>query len=668
MTESVKMEKLKMHSPDGINENVLRLGELFPNCVTQVETSDGKLVEAIDFDLLRQELSDHVVEGVRERFAFSWPGKKASMLAANAPVAKTLRPDKNESVNFSSTRHLFVEGDNLDALKLLQESYLNKVKLIYIDPPYNTGHDFIYEDDFSADGTDYLLRTCQIDEDGNKMVPNVESNGRFHSDWLSMILPRLRIARNLLREDGLIFISIGDDEQASLKKACDEIFGPLNFLGCACRVAKKTNNQGDFWSPNFDYILTYAKNKGSCRSFFGGVNYKAYDQVDSEGPRSGEKYQLVRLYMTSLDPMRGCSNQRYFVEAPDGTLLIPPGNIFPEKKEDGASTPPQTVNDKVWRWAKDSYLANKDRIVVKKVRSSNLIDSNGDEVKWNVYTKTYLNDVIANTTAKPNSLVEGHLNQNSSHELKDLDIPFSFAKPVSLVKYLCEVSRLEQDDIVLDFFAGSGTTAHAVYELNAKNGTELQCVLVQLPELLDPDNKNHKAGHAFCKSIKKPTNIAEITKERLRRAGKKITDENATTCPDLDVGFRLLKLDTSNMKDVYYSPDAVGQGDLLDQVSNIKEDREPLDLLFQVLLDWGVDLSLPIAEEKIKDKTVFFVDQNALAACFDTDIDEDFVKELAARKPIRAVFRDASFGNDSVKINVEQIFKMISPSTELRCI
>lgn len=662
------MEKLKLHSLDFTQENIAKLAALFPNCVTEAKSEDGTVKRAVDFDQLRQELSTSIVDGPQERYQLNWPGKQGALLMANAPIAKTLRPNREESVDFDATENLFIEGDNLDALKLLQETYLNKVKMIYIDPPYNTGNDFIYDDDFVEDADCYFERSNQKDEDGNRLIANTESNGRFHSDWLSMIYSRIKLARNLLRDDGAIFISIGDDEQASLKRVCDEIFGDENFLGCACRVSKKANNQGEYWSPNFDYVLTYAKDRFSCPGFFGGVNYDAYDQVDVEGPRAGEKYQLVRLYMTSLDPMRGCTNQRYYIEASDGTLLIPPGNIFPVDKKDAARIPPETGEDKVWRWTKEKYLAEKQRVVIKKVRSSNLVNSDGAEVKWNVFTKTYLNDVIKNATAKPNSLIEDHINQNSSHELGLLGIPFSFAKPSSLIRYLCEISKVQTGDIVLDFFAGSGSTGQAVMDLNAASNIKIKFILVQLDELLDFDDKNHKAGYIFCQKLGMETTIPEITKERLRRAGKRIKEENALTAPDLDIGFRVLKIDTSNMKDVYYAPDAIAQSDLLGQVNNVREDRTSEDLLFQVLLDWGVDLALPITQETIAGKNVFFVDGNALAACFETGITEEFVKALADRHPLRAVFRDAGFGSDSVKINIEQIFKLISPTTEVKAI
>lgn len=657
-----------MRTPDFTDENIARIAELYPNCVTESHDESGALKRAIDFEQLRQELSGSIVDGPAERYQLNWPGKRESLLTANAPIAKTLRPCRDESVDFDTTKNLFIEGDNLDALKLLQETYLSKVKMIYIDPPYNTGNDFIYDDDFAEDKDEYFQRSLQTDENGNRLVPNPDSNGRFHSDWISMMYSRLKLARNLLSDQGVTFISIDDREQANLEKVCDEIFGRDNFLGCAARVSKKANNQGDYWSPNFDYVLTYAKNRQLCPVFFGGVNTSAYDQTETHGPRAGEKYQLIRLYMTSLDPMRGCVNQRYYIEAPDGTLLIPPGNNFPTVESDGEMIPPETGDDKVWRWSRDSYLRDRDKLVVKSVRSSNLVDSKGGEVKWNVFTKTFLNDVIKNLSAKPNSLIEDHINQNSSHELGALGVPFSFAKPSSLIKYLCKISRVGSDNIILDFFAGSGSTAQAVIDLNRDDSTSRKFILVQLPEALDPDDKNHRAGITFCEKLGVPKTIAEISKERIRRAGQKIKTDAALYADQLDIGFRVLKIDTSNMKDVFYSPDEQAQTTLLDQIGNVKEDRTSEDLLFQVLLDWGVDVAMPIAREEIQGKEVFFVDENALAACFDVGLKEDFVKELAKRKPLRAVFRDAGFASDNVKINVEQIFKLMSPETEVRSI
>lgn len=661
------MNKLKMHSPNLTQENIAKIRELFPGCVTEAQGSDGKLTLAVDFDQLKQELSEAIVEGPQERYHLNWPGKREALLTANAPIAKTLRPCREESVDFDSTQNLFIEGDNLEALKLLQETYLGKVKMVYIDPPYNTGNDFIYEDDFIESSEEYFVRSFQQDDVGNKLIANNETNGRFHSDWLSMIYPRLKLARNLLSEDGFIFISIGDDEQAALKKLCDEVFGSENFLGCACRVSKKANNQGDYWSPNFDYVLTYSKNKEFCEVFFGGVNLSAYKNIDEQGERKGEKYQLVRLYMTSLDPMRGCANQRYYIEAPDGTLLIPPGNTFPSIKADGEGVAPETGEDKVWRWSKETYLNNKDKIVVRRVRSSNLVDSEGNSVLWNVFTKTYLNDVIKNSSAKPNSLIEDHINQNSSHELKKLGVPFSFAKPSSLIKYLCEISRVKSGDIVMDFFAGSGSTAHGVLSFNQALKTRVKYILVQLEEKLNFDDKNQKDGYIFCEKHGLNKVIPSLTKERIKRVPS--IDGSLIESKE-DIGFRVLKIDSSNMADVYYSPDAVQQGELSFQSNNIKDGRNSEDLLFQVLLDWGVDLSLPIRTETIQGKTVYLVNEAPydLVACFDDGVNETFVKELAGLSPLRVVFRDTGFASDSAKINVAQIFKQLSPGTDVKSI
>lgn len=660
------MDKLKMHSPDMTQQNIEKLLELFPNCKTEKQGKNGEIERGIDFDLLKQELSKQIVEGPQERYQFNWPGKREALLTANAPIAKTLRPCREESVDFDKTQNLFIEGDNLDALKLFQENYLDKVKMIYIDPPYNTGNDFIYDDDFTGELSEYFLNSNQENEEGNRLVANPDTNGRFHSDWCSMIYSRLKLARNLLKDNGVVFISISDVEQANLKKICDDVFGASNFLGCAARVTKKANNKGDYWSPNFDYVLTYAKNESECDVFFGGVNYAAYDQVDKDGPRAGEAYQLVRLYMSSLDPR---PNQRYYIQAPDGTLLIPPGNVYPQNFADGEKVLPESNEDKVWRWAAESYLEKRDEIVVKQVKSSNLMDSKGQKVKWNVFTKTYLNDVIAKSSAKPNSLIESHINQNSSHELGELKVPFSFAKPSSLIKYLAEICSVQSGDIVMDFFAGSGTTGHGVLDFAASSGINAQFILVQLDEKLEPDNSSQKLGYKFCEDNGFAQTVASISKERLRRVGAKLQAERYHEAWNKDIGFRVLKIDTSNMSDIYYKPDMLNKDDLFAQVEHIKPDRSGEDLLFQVLLDWGVDLSLPIRKETIQDKTVFFVDDNALVACFEKGgITEELIKELASFEPLRVVFRDDGFVSDSVKINAEQIFKQLAPNTDIKAI
>ena len=654
------MDKLKMHTPDKAEENFRKLAELFPDAVTETVDENGEVVRAIDKDVLMQEISAKVIDGAQERYQFTWPDKRKSVVLANAPIAKTLRLQPGKSVGRDGTAgltdsdNIYIEGDNLDALKLLQETYLGKVKMIYIDPPYNTGNDFIYNDSFKLDADDYADNSGQLDEEGNQLVQNTESNGRFHTDWLNMMYPRLRFAKDLLREDGLIFISIDDHEVDDLKKICNEIFGESNFIGCAGRITKKANNQGDYWAPNFDYLLTYARNKNECPSFLGGANTASYNLTEIEGPRKGEKYQLVRLYMSNLDPMRGCTNQRYYIECPDGSYIIPPGVNYPENVADGSFVTPQSGKDKIWRWSYQSYLEKKDQIVLKQGRSSNVVGVDGKPTLWNAYTKTYLNDVLAKSTASPNNFIEEHINQNATHELKDLKIPFSFAKPTSLIKFLAEISRVAADDIVCDFFSGSGTTGDAIIQMNSEDGGHRKFILVQLPEMCDESSDAYKEGYS---------NICEIGEERIRRAGKKIKEDNPLTTQDLDVGFRVFKVDSTNMKDVYYKPFEYGQMDLDSLMDNIKEDRTSEDLLIQVMLDLGILLSSKIEEMTIAGKKVFSVADGYLIACFDKNVMDATVIEIAKRKPFYAVFRDSGRASDSVAANFEQIFETYSPNT-----
>lgn len=657
------MDKLKMHSLDVIGSNIEKIQLLFPNCVTERLGKDGKPELAIDFEKLQAELSNDIIGEGEERYQFTWPDKRAANRLANTPTTMTLRPCREESVDFDHTQNLYIEGDNLDVLKALRETYLGKVKMIYIDPPYNTGNDFVYNDDFAQSRDEFEETSGLFDEEGNQTIDpmqrNTESNGRFHTDWLNMIYPRLKVARDLLSDDGVIFISIDDNEVENLRKVCDEIFGECNFIGCAGRISKKANNQGDFWAPNFDYILTYTKNKTLCPSFFGGINYSAYNQIETDGPRKGERYQLVRLYMTSLDPMRGCSNQRYYIECPDGSYIIPPGLTFPSKAEDAAFVSPQSAKDKVWRWSYQSYIEKKDMIVVRKGKSSNVVGVNGQPTLWNAYTKTYLNDVISKLSATPNSFIEEHINQKATHELNKLDIPFSFAKPSSLIKYLCEICQVSNDNIVLDFFSGSATTAHAVMQLNAEDGGNRKFIMVQLPEKTDEKSEAYKAGYK---------NICEIGKERIRRAGKKIKEENKDKegIEKLDTGFRVLKLDSSNMEEVYYTPQDFDVHSLFNE--NVKADRTGEDLLFQVMLDLGIELSAKIETRQIAGKTVHLVDDNYLVACFDRDVTEAAIKEIAQLHPVYFVMRDASAANDNVIDNFEQIFRHYSPDTNCRII
>ncbi|WP_081621731.1 site-specific DNA-methyltransferase [Thioalkalivibrio sp. AKL12] len=521
--------------------------------------------------------------------------------------------------------------------------------MIYIDPPYNTGRDFVYRDDFAENPNEFLRKSLQKDELGNRLLSNPEYSGRFHSNWLSLMYSRLKAARNLLSDDGIIFMSIDDAEVDNLKKICCEVFGENNFIGCAGRITKKSNNKGEFWSPNFDYILTFAKNADFAKPFFGGVNLDAYKEVDQEGPRAGEPYQLVRLYMSTIQNRN--PDQRFWIECPDGTKVIPPGSTFPPDRP--------SLGDGIWRWTKSKFEKERDRIVIKKVRSSNLVSDTGEPAQWNVYTKTYLSDVIKHSTAKPNSFIEGHINQLGSHELGKLDIPFSYSKPTSLIEMLAEVSKTGSEDIIMDFFAGSGTTAEAIMKLNAKDGGNRRVISVQLPEAIDENLDAYKKGFRH---------ITELAKERIRRAGRQVAEGDTKPTWRRDVGFRVLKVDTSNMKDIYYRPDELKQSDLLDMVDNVKEDRTAEDLLFQVLVDWGVDLSLPIRRDTVQGKTVFYVDDNALVACFDKGITEELVKELAGYEPLRVVFRDNGFASDAVKINVEQVFRQLSPTTEVKSV
>lgn len=674
------MEKMKFETPDMTQMNIEKIAALFPNCITEKKDANGKITKAVNFDALKQILGDSIADG-DESYEFTWVGKRDAMVEAAKPIRKTLRPCVKESVNFDTTENLYIEGDNLEALKLLQEGYLGKVKMIYIDPPYNTGHDsFVYPDNYAMSRDDYSEKSGAISEEGKKLfVENNNSNPRFHSDWCSMIYMRLLLARNLLKDNGLIFISIDDNEVDDLKKICSEVFGEDNFLGCAGRITKKANNQGDFWAPNFDYLLTFAKNKSLCPVFLGGANHDSYNLIETEGPRKGERYQLVRLYMSNLDPMRGCVNQRYYIECPDGTFIIPPGDNFPAEIKDGAWIAPQSGKDKIWRWSYQSYLEKKNQIVLKQGKSSNVVSANGGETKWNAFTKTYLNDVLEKSSATPNSFIEDHINQNATHELKKLDIPFTFAKPSSLIKYLAEICRVESNDIVLDFFSGSASTADAVMQMNSENDTNIHYVMVQLDEACKVDSDAFKAGFK---------NICEIGKERIRRAGAKIlaekqaeqqkssekndlfdaqnvSDNNAKT---LDVGFRVLKIDDSNMKDVYYSAGEVSQQNLLDQISNIKEDRNDMDLLFGCLVDWGVSLSLPIKTETIEGVTIHNVNDGDLIASFSENIPETAIRQIAAKKPLRVVFRDSSFRDAPSKINVTEIFKTLSPNTTVKVI
>lgn len=626
------MEKLKMHSPNVAEENIAQLAALFPGCVTESTDEKGNLKQAIDFDLLRQELSTTIVEGPQERYHLNWPGKREALLTANAPIAKTLRPCREESVDFDTTENLFIEGDNLDALKLLQETYLGKVKMIYIDPPYNTGNDFIYADNFAESTDEYMRDSGQKDEEGNRLIANSDANGRFHSDWLSMMYSRLKLARNLLRDDGVIFMSIDDGEQANLKRMCDELFGEENFVANFIWEKRTNRENRKEVSYRHDNTLCYTKNRSLGKAINQlPMNEKALSNY--KNPDDDTRGQWKSDPATA-QAGHGTKSQFYELEAPNGKI---------HNLESG----------RCWLYTKE---------VMKEAISDNRIwfgkDGNGVP-----RIKTYLHAKERGLT--PESIIfskDASTNEAAKNSLKELFggiAVFETPKPIDLIKVFLQVSCKE--GVVLDFFAGSSATAHAVMQLNAEDEGNRKFIMVQLPEACDEKSEAFKAGYST---------IAEISKERIRRAGKKIKEENATTAAELDTGFRVLKVDSSNMAEVYYTPDAIAQDDLFANTDNIKPDRSPEDLLFQVLLDWGVDLTLPITKETITKQDVYFVDGNALAACFvkDGEITEDFCKELAQRQPLRVVFHDSGFKDDSVKINVEQIFKLMSPHTDVKTI
>lgn len=613
------MNKLDMESINIVDGNIEKIGNLFPNVI--VESENGK---SIDFDLLKQELSKEIVEGNKEKYQLTWPGKKEAILTANTPSQNTLRPLREKSEDFDNTQNIYIEGDNLEALKILQESYLNKVKCIYIDPPYNTGNDFIYNDNFKKDGNDELVESGQVDEYGNKLVTNSSTNGKFHSDWLSMMYPRLKIARNLLKDNGSIFVSIGQNELDNTIKMIKEIFGENNYLTTISRVTKKSSNSGDYFAPSVDYVIVATKKSEIGNSYRVSMTDELADGFKLEDERG--KYKLVGFYQASLELARS-RFARYYIDTPDGHKVIPPEN-------------------KRWRTVKETYdnLYNDNRIVFKETTTSPLFDENGEQSKWNIYTKSYLEDRAADGYV-PREYIDDIQNNLGTIELNKLNIPFSFAKPSKLVKYFLSFDY-DENDIILDFFSGSATTADAVMQFNKENNTKLKYILVQLPERIDKEFET----------------ICDIGEERIRRAAKKIKEE---TNADIDYGFRAYKIDSSNMKDVYYKPSDLEQAQLKLFESNIKEDRTTDDLLTQVILDLGLTLDLKIEEKQILNNKVCFVDDNSLVACFDDSVDINIVDEICKYKPLKVVFKDNSFKYDNDKINLEEKFKKLSPETEI---
>ena len=657
------MDKLKMHTPNKADENFRKLAAMFPNAVTETIDENGEVVRAIDKDVLMQEISCTVVDGNEERYQFTWPDKKKSVLLANAPINKTLRPCREESVDFDSTENLYIEGDNLEVLKLLQETYLGKIKMIYIDPPYNTGNDFVYEDDFAQSADEYLANSGQYDEDGNRMVQNTESNGRFHTDWLNMICPRIRLAKDLLSDDGLIVISIDDNEYKNMRNICDEVLGECNFVACVVwQKIHSIKNDAKYFSENHEYALIYAKSISKIRIHLlprtdeMNSRYKNPDN-DPRGPwQSGD-----------LVASGERSNGHFFVTSPKT------GKQF------------DVPQGKHWVYSQDNLIR--------------LVEDNqvwfGEDGNSFPRKKRFLSDVQDGRTSNTLWLAEevGH-NQTATRELKALfddEKCFDFPKPVAYIEQFVRVIS-DRDSVVLDFFSGSATTAHAVMQLNAEDGGHRKFIMVQLPEATDEKSEAYKAGYKT---------ICEIGKERIRRAGAKINKENerlkdvpllkddkdiqlfnsiaqnghdavertksaferCDVSYSLDTGFRVLKCDTSNMKEVYYNP-AEYEASLFSSLEdNIKEDRTPEDLLFQVMLDLGVLLSSKIEETTIAGKKVFNVEDNYLIACFDSDVTEETITAIAKQKPYYFVMRDSSMASDSVATNFDQIFATYSPDT-----
>ena len=626
------MEKLKMMSMDKTQMNIQKIKEQFPNAVTEV-LRNGKPALAVDFDVLKQELSAALIDEREERYQFTWPDKRKSVLLANSPISATLRPCREESVNFDTTQNLYIEGDNLDVLKLLQETYLGKIKMIYIDPPYNTGNDFVYEDDFAKSADEYIDNSGQFDEQGNRLFQNTESNGRFHTDWLNMMYPRLKVAKDLLSDDGVIFISIDDNEQENLKKMCDEVFGESNFIALFNWMKTATPpSLSKNIRKKFEYVLCYKKKDllyGLNGGIVNGGDMPLLNEVNAfttlKFNKSSVNFKIPNgFYKAGQYDRVHLQNDIYVVNGRADKDIVLSGHFKWTQ-----STVDQEVNNGTEFWIKTEKFAIRYARAGERVKlPSNIISKDECEVGTNEDAQK---DIL--------SLFENKV--------------MNYPKPVSLLKYLIGMNS-QDEDLILDFFSGSATTAHAVMQLNAEDGGNRKFIMVQLPEKCDEKSEAYKAGYK---------NICEIGKERIRRAGKKIQEEYSEKAKDLDIGFRVLKLDSSNMKDVYYRPEQYRQSLLEDLGDNIKEDRTPLDLLFQVMLELGKPLSAKIEEKDICGKHVFIVDENDLIACFDADVTAETVKAIALLKPLYAVFRDSSLADDAVGSNFDQIFATYSPNT-----
>jgi adenine-specific DNA-methyltransferase len=642
------MDKMKFESPDMTAQNIDRIAAMFPNCITEMldeehSTPEKKVYKrAVNFELLKQMLSPDVVDG-DEAYEFTWVGKKAAIVEANKPIRKTLRPCMAESKDWDTTENLYIEGDNLEVLKLLQESYLGKVKMIYIDPPYNTGNDFIYADDFMRSQEEENAQMGMYDEDENRLFKNTDTNGRFHSDWCSMIYSRLMLARNLLTDDGAIAISIDDNEIDNLGEICDEVFGSQNFVSKIIVQNNPRGRQSDsFVATVHEYLLCYAKDSTKC--LVNGTPLTE-DQIAEYCYSDGNgAYRLLGLRQRGVASLREDRPDMFFpiyvdpttqevsLDFHDGWLTVVP------KKSDG--------RDGRWMWGKQKCIADKSRLVARMIERRS---------EYDIFVKDYLVRENGQRTRKYKTIWDDKCinNQVGTQEVKKLlDGEYmSFPKSCAYIQMICQMLS-SSSGIVLDFFSGSATTAHAVMQLNAEDGGHRKFIMVQLPEKCDETSEAYKAGYKT---------ICEIGKERIRRAGDKIKSESPLTTQDLDIGFRVLKLDDTNMKDVYYAPDDYDQGMIAALESNIKDDRTDLDLLFGCLIDWGLPLSLPYKSEQLGGCTVHTYNDGDLIACFDANIPESVVKEIAQRRPLRAVFRDSGFASSPEKINVFEIFKLYMP-------
>ena len=635
------MDKLRMQSSNGVEDNITKIAQLFPDCVTEtVDERSGQPKHLIDFEKLKQNLSDSVMSERAERYQFTWPDKSKAILLANSPINATLRPCREDSVDFDNTQNLYIEGDNLDVLKCLKETYLHKVKMIYIDPPYNTGNDFVYEDDFAQSSEEYLANSGQFDEQGNRMFTNAESNGRFHTDWLNMIYPRLKVARDLLTDDGVIFISIDDNEVENLRKVCDEVFGERNFVGNIIWQSRTSISNDDEISTNHNHTIIYSKKREELT--FGGEDIDESDYINPDNDPRGP-WKLV-----PIDANHVGGDTNYPIRNPKTSV-----DYYPP-------------NGRIWCYNKATLenLMKDNRI------KFGITDESSPKRKLFLYERKAKGD-----SKTPSSLLlDAGTTKSGTTEIMSLfdnKKVFDYPKPTTLIMRLMQYGYLRDNDIIIDFFSGSGTTAHAtwMYEINRK--IKAKFILVQLPEDLDKAllfastdaKKTIRSAISLLDELQKPHLLTEVAKERIRRAGKKIKEESPLTTQDLDTGFRVLKLDSTNMQDIYYSPKDISQADLFSQVDNVKPDRTGEDLLFQVMLELGATLDSKIETTTVAGKTIYNVAEGYLVACFDPDVTDDVVKYIAQMQPAYAVLRDTSMKDDSTATNFEQIFKTYSPDT-----